>query len=96
MSATANSAAKEPKTTPRRHAFLSWLGSIPIRTWIALVIVIVALVFVLQNRQVTSIYLFNVSVSAPLWTTLLITLAVGILVGLLTRRRHRGRTRSRS
>jgi uncharacterized integral membrane protein len=95
MSTTANGAANRPGATRRRHAFLPWLRSIPVRTWVALVIVIVALVFVLQNRQYTSIYLFTVSVSAPLWTILLITLAVGILAGLLVRRRRRDRTRSR-
>lgn len=93
MSETANSAAK---ATRRPNAFLGWLRSIPIRSWIALVIVIVALVFVLQNRHDASIYLFNATVTAPLWTTLLVTLVVGIVIGLLVRGRHRNRRAARS
>jgi uncharacterized integral membrane protein len=95
MSTTENSAANQPKAARRPPAVLRWLRSIPIRTWIALVIVAVALAFVLQNRNNATIYLFNVAVTAPLWTTLLITLVVGILVGLLARRRRRDRKASR-
>jgi uncharacterized integral membrane protein len=95
MNTTTDSTSNQPKPARRPPAVLRWLRSIPIRTWIALVIFAVALTFVLQNRDNTTIYLFNVAVTAPLWTTLLITLAVGILVGLLTRRRHRDRKRSR-
>lgn len=87
MTTTANGATQ----ARRPNAFLRWLRSIPFRTWIALAITIVALIFVLQNRHDTSIYLFNVSVTAPLWTTLLITLVVGVVVGLLTRRKRRDR-----
>lgn len=67
------------------------LRSIPPHTWVGLVIAVIALVFVLQNRQEASISLFNVLITAPLWMTLLITLLIGFLVGLLIRRNRRTR-----
>lgn len=85
MSTTANSAPN----TARRPGFAGWLRSIPIRTWIAVVIVVVVLVFILQNRHDIAIYLFNATVTAPQWTVLLVTLVLGVIAGLLVRRRRR-------
>lgn len=73
----------------RKGGFGRWLRSIPPHTWVALVIAVIALVFILQNRQQASVRLFNMSLTAPLWTTLLVTLVVGFVVGLLTRRNRR-------
>jgi uncharacterized integral membrane protein len=83
-----------PVDSPARNkkGIGSWFAAVPIRTWLALVIIVLALVFVLQNRREASIYLFNVSITAPLWMTLLITLVVGVVVGLLAHRRRRDRT----
>jgi lipopolysaccharide assembly protein A len=69
----------------------SRLRSIPARTWIALVLVIIAVVFILQNRDHIRIYIVNVQVSAPLWTVLLVTVLVGLLIGLMLHLRSRNR-----
>lgn len=67
------------------------LGRVPPRVWLALVLVLLALVFILQNRQEAAIQLFLVVVTAPLWIALLVCVAVGILIGALLGRRGRRR-----
>ncbi|MCY9787431.1 lipopolysaccharide assembly protein LapA domain-containing protein [Nocardiopsis sp. EMB25] len=69
------------------------LGRIPVRVWVALVILIGVVVFVAQNRQSTEIHFLMVSVAAPLWATLTGAVVAGLLLGLLLmpsiRRRRR-------
>ena len=79
---------ESPGTRPK-GGFGGWLRSIPANIWVALVIAVIALIFVLQNRRDATIELFNISVSAPLWMTLLVTLLIGVLIGLLIRRNRR-------
>ncbi|MFD4365950.1 hypothetical protein [Rhodococcus sp. NPDC058521] len=55
--------------------------------WAALILTILLVVFVLQNRAKTSITLFWMNLSAPLWFTLLAVFVVGWVVGVLTNRR---------
>ncbi|CAM2858036.1 LapA family protein [Prescottella defluvii] len=57
--------------------------------WGALALAVLAIIFVAQNRQSVSISLFFVSVTSPLWLTLLVIFAVGWLVGMLTTRRRK-------
>lgn len=52
--------------------------------WIALILVVLAIVFVMQNRGAVSIDLFWISVASPLWLTLVLMFAVGWLSGYLT------------
>ncbi|RBM23531.1 DUF1049 domain-containing protein [Prauserella sp. PE36] len=55
---------------------------------IALVVAVVVVVFVVQNRDTVDMHLFTVVITGPLWTALLIVAALGVLTGyLLTRRR---------
>lgn len=54
--------------------------------WAAVVLSIIAVIFVLQNRASTSIQLFWITVDSPLWFTLLIVFLVGWVVGVLTMR----------
>lgn len=54
--------------------------------WAALVLSIIAVIFVVQNRRSTSIQLFWITVDSPLWFTLLIVFIVGWVVGVLTTR----------
>ena len=59
------------------------------RRILALVLAIAAVVFVLQNRVETTLTVFGVSVTAPLWLFTLALLAVGVLIGVLLSRRGR-------
>lgn len=76
-------------SSPRRSGFWGLVRSVPGHIWVAAAIVVLALIFVLQNRQDASVHLFNISITAPLWMTLLITLIAGVLVGALARRSRR-------
>ncbi|MET4166062.1 MULTISPECIES: DUF1049 domain-containing protein [Gordonia] len=74
-------ATPTPKATPSKR---NPLAAISLTGWVALVITIVAVVFILQNRTSVSIELFWVSVRSPMWFILLVIFAVGWLVGALT------------
>jgi putative membrane protein len=54
--------------------------------WAALILAIIAVIFVLQNRDSTSITLFWIDVTSPLWFTLLMIFVVGWVVGILMMR----------
>lgn len=57
------------------------------RNIIAVVLVAVAAIFILQNRNSTTIQLFWVSLQAPLWIVLLAVFLIGWGAGVLTTRR---------
>ncbi len=60
------------------------------RRWLAIVLIVVAVIFILQNRSQASVQLFTVNIAMALWLILAIVFAVGVLAGyLLSRRRHR-------
>ena len=60
------------------------------RRWLAIVLMIVAVIFILQNRSQASVSLFTLNIVMALWLILAIVFAVGVLAGfLLSRRRHR-------
>ncbi|HVW44322.1 MAG TPA: DUF1049 domain-containing protein [Amycolatopsis sp.] len=73
------------------QGFASRLRAVSARTWIGVALGILALVFILQNRQDARISILNFDIIAPLWTILLVTLAVGALVGFLLTRHSRVR-----
>lgn len=58
------------------------------RNIVAAVLVALAFIFILQNRSVTTIQLFGLSVQSPLWLTLLVILLLGWVAGVLTTRRR--------
>ncbi len=64
-------------------------GSFGPRQVVALLLAVVAMVFVLQNRGETTLAFFGVSFAAPLWLYTLIALLVGGLIGALLSRRKR-------
>lgn len=73
--------AKKVKTDGAQvHRRSSWLTP---RTVIAVVLVVLAALFILQNRNSTSIHLFWMSVQAPLWLVLVVIFAVGWVAGFL-------------
>ena len=55
--------------------------------WLAILLALVAAVFILQNLQYTRVELFFWRTSAPLWGVLLVTLGIGYLVGRFSSRR---------
>ncbi|ALU73368.1 hypothetical protein H351_30245 (plasmid) [Rhodococcus erythropolis R138] len=57
------------------------------RNILASVLVVLAVIFIVQNRAATTIQLFWVSVQSPLWLTLVVILLLGWIAGLLTTRR---------
>ncbi|WP_203871903.1 LapA family protein [Planomonospora parontospora] len=57
--------------------------------WLALALLVLAVVFILQNRQDTAIRLFTLVVTAPLWITLVACTAIGMLIGALIGRGSR-------
>lgn len=67
----------------------NFLARITLREWLGLVLVVVAVVFVLQNQRTVWVELFWLDVRAPLWLTLLVVLVVGWLAGALMGGRRR-------
>ncbi|WP_017536985.1 LapA family protein [Nocardiopsis halophila] len=63
----------------------SVLRSVPPRVWVGLVLLVVALLFVFQNRDTTQIQVLLISVVAPLWATLAGAVVVGAVIGFLLR-----------
>lgn len=55
--------------------------------WIPVVLVILAVVFIAENRYRTTIELFWLEVTSPLWLILLVLFAVGFAAGRLSARR---------
>ncbi|MCA1008940.1 LapA family protein [Rhodococcus hoagii] len=55
----------------------------------AAALTLVAVIFIVQNRNSAAIDLFWVSVRAPLWVILVAVFAVGWVAGLLTTRRSK-------
>ena len=59
------------------------------QSWVSVVLVALAVIFVAQNRDRHPINLLWVTVLAPTWLVLTIIFVVGLLAGLLLRRRRR-------
>ncbi|MFD2356233.1 DUF1049 domain-containing protein [Nonomuraea ferruginea] len=53
----------------------------------ALVLLILAVVFIVQNQQDATIQLFMIVLVAPLWITLVVCTAIGMVIGALMGRR---------
>ena len=52
------------------------------------VLVVLAVVFIVQNRDRVRINFFTIDVSAPVWLMLTVMVLVGVLIGALIRRRR--------
>lgn len=57
------------------------------KQWAAIALVIVALVFILQNLTYVRVEFFLIHTAAPLWLVLLVTLAAGYAIGWFSKRR---------
>lgn len=62
------------------------MATVSLSQWIALGLTVIAIVFIVQNRNSVSVDLFWVSVRSPLWFILVIVFALGWVVGVLTAR----------
>jgi uncharacterized integral membrane protein len=60
--------------------------------WVPIVLAVVAVVFIAQNRDEVSIDLLWLKLSAPLWLILLVAVFVGILIAASGSRRRRRST----
>jgi len=57
------------------------------RQVVAIVVAVLTLIFVLQNRDTVQIAFFTLTVTAALWFVLILVLAIGVLIGVLATRR---------
>ncbi|MFE3442856.1 hypothetical protein ACFXNW_07480 [Nocardia sp. NPDC059180] len=57
--------------------------------WVALVLTILAVIFILQNRTKVSIEILAVTITSPMWIILLLLFIIGWVAGVLTMRRRR-------
>ncbi len=60
-----------------------------LRYWIAVILVALAAIFVAQNRDRVGVHVLWVTVESPMWFILVIIFVMGLLIGLLLRRRRR-------
>ena len=59
------------------------------RHWLAIVLIVLAVVFVAQNRVHHEVHLLWVSVEAATWVVLTVIFLVGVVTGWLLGRRRR-------
>ena len=59
------------------------------RVWLGLAIAVVAIIFILQNRQPADISLVMLRVSSPLWVTLSAVFLAGFAAGWLVSKRRK-------
>lgn len=70
-------------TEPAKPSALSRISS---NQWLAIALTVLAVLFIVENRNKVDIEFLLVTITSPMWLVLLITFAVGWIVGLLTRR----------
>ena len=58
-----------------------------LRNWLALVLAVLAVAFIAQNRDRVPVHLFWLTVTAPMWLLLTALFVAGWVVGILVRRR---------
>ncbi|KDF01681.1 hypothetical protein Y900_022805 [Mycolicibacterium aromaticivorans JS19b1 = JCM 16368] len=60
-----------------------------LRYWLAIILVVLAAVFITQNRDRQRVHVLWITVESPMWLLLTAMAVVGLLVGLLLHRRRR-------
>jgi LPXTG-motif cell wall-anchored protein len=60
-----------------------------LRYWVAIILVALAAIFIAQNRDRPRVHILWITVESPMWFILTAMLVVGILIGLLLRRRRK-------
>lgn len=67
-------------TQPQQRSFFSGLTA---GNWFAILLAVLAIAFIVQNREQVSIDIFFVSARLPLWVSLALVFIVGWLSGRL-------------
>lgn len=73
----------------------SLVSRISLGNWVALVLAVIAAIFILQNRESAAIHLFWVEIESPLWFVLLLVFGAGWMTGWLTNRKKSPRKDTR-
>ncbi|TGD90759.1 DUF1049 domain-containing protein [Mycolicibacterium sp. CH28] len=60
-----------------------------LRYWLAITLVVLAAVFIAQNRDRQRVHVLWITVESPMWLLLAAMLVVGVVIGLLLHRRRR-------
>ncbi|RHA37786.1 LapA family protein [Cellulomonas rhizosphaerae] len=84
---------QSPSPSPRPGGTPAEKKPIPWRLYAGLVVVVVALVIILQNTQAATFEVLAWSFETPTWVMLLITLALGVVIGWLLHYRRTSRKR---
>ncbi len=66
----------------------SLLTRLTVQNWVAIALVALTAVFIGQNRDRQSVRLLSLTVESPMWLLLTVMLVIGVIVGLLLRRRR--------
>lgn len=75
---------------PKRHRVVDFL----VERWVALVLIVLAVVFIAQNRERVSVTVLWTDVNAPMWLFLAILFLAGFAAGsIVYRRRARSQPR---
>ena len=59
-----------------------------LRYWVVIILIALAAIFVAQNRDRVGVHVLWITVNSPMWFILTIIFFVGLLIGLLLRRRR--------
>ncbi|AHH14866.1 hypothetical protein NONO_c00460 [Nocardia nova SH22a] len=74
-------------TAPQKRSILARVSP---TQWVALILIVLAIIFVFENRDKVSITVLMIDITSPLWLVLLVLFVVGWIAGVLTvRRRNR-------
>lgn len=71
-----------------RNSVTGFLSKLTAKNWIAIAGAVLAVVFIVQNRQHVRVELFFLSLNAPLWIALGVVMLTGWLVGRFSIRKR--------
>ncbi|MEU6560048.1 hypothetical protein [Nocardia nova] len=75
-------------TAPQKRSILARVSP---TQWVALILIVLAIIFVFENRDKVSITVLMIDITSPLWLVLLVLFVVGWIAGVLTVRRRNKR-----
>ncbi|WP_024800592.1 hypothetical protein [Nocardia sp. BMG51109] len=67
----------------------SVVSRISMNQWLAIVLTVLAVVFIVENRNRVDIEFLLITIRSPMWLILLVMFVVGWLAGMLARRVRR-------
>ncbi|WP_067690144.1 DUF1049 domain-containing protein [Nocardia jejuensis] len=70
-------------TVPAKPSLISRISR---NQWLAIILIVLAIAFIAENRHRVDIEFLLLTISSPMWLVLLVTFAVGWLAGFLIRR----------